>query len=156
MVNGEWWSRVGGDERQHSTPQPLNDYLPFTIHYSLAFPLVNVRQRLLGRGALRRPVGQHRDLLQRVDARARLHTYHVRRRGRALLYLYHGSDAQARWVDAVLPRGNHIVADVHGLEPRHVAHLKEPVLAEAAHGAYRVRLAQLPDDRARGRTLVRQ
>src|SRR5215210_8159920 len=132
----------------------FNDYSPFTIYYSLAFPLIHVRQRPLGGGALRGAVVQNRHLLERVEPGARLDPDDVRRRGRAADDFYHGADVQARWVDAVLARGNHIVADAHRLKPRDVAHLQEPVLAVPAHRPERVRLPQLPDHRPGGRALV--
>src|SRR2546423_7774803 len=117
----------------------------FTNSFSL--PLVNVRQRLLRRGALRRAVVQYGDLLKRVETRARLDVDRVRRRGRAGLDFDDGSDAEARRVNFVLPRGDDVVADVHGFKSRHVAHLKKSVPAEAANRPDCVRRAELTDDR---------
>src|SRR5215203_1326712 len=157
MVNGKWFGRMARRRAiAHRTELSTAIHpLLLTIYYSLAFPLVHVRQRPLGGGARRRAVVQDGDLLERVEARPRLDPDGVWRRGRAGDDFYHGADVQSRWVDAVLTRGNHIVADDHRLQPRDVTHLKEPLLAEAAHRPERVRLSQLPDHRPRGRALVR-
>src|SRR2546423_9832133 len=86
---------------------------------SLRLPLVNVRQRLLRRGALRRAVVQDGDLLKRVEPRARLDVDRVRRRRRAGPDLYHGADVESRRAGFVLPPNDDPDAHGHRFASRH-------------------------------------
>src|SRR5690242_15182258 len=92
-----------------------------------------------------------------VQLRAGLNQNLVRLRCRSFFYIDHFADIQTGWINSVLSRRHHVIADFHLLESRDVAHLDyaDAEIRTAAYRTERARLAQLSDHRARPGLLVR-